>query len=235
MQRLVHPFTAQAEDERSSGIDGATIRLPVELRADDGPERALGHYRLLALEQAERLIRGTATLAPADPLERDLFLVREGAAIDATLAQANPGMRPALDAERAAALSGYGAGGAMFLAAASELVAELATSPRDPARCTGKYDACQMRWASLAQARLPAKTHTAAEPRLTEAVEAVQQTAQALLATLEAWYEEVKRYDWQIDKRSPDTIATARNACEQALSAFEAAATAAAGSVVRPA
>jgi nitric oxide reductase NorD protein len=105
MQRLGHRFTAEAREERTSGIDGGEIRLPIELRADDGPDVALGHYRLLALEQAERLVRGTATMAPADPLERDLFLVREGAAIDATLARANPGMRSALQAERAAALA----------------------------------------------------------------------------------------------------------------------------------
>ena len=39
-----------------------------------------------------------------DPLERDLYLVREGLAIDAELMRRHPGLTGALNAERAAAL-----------------------------------------------------------------------------------------------------------------------------------
>jgi hypothetical protein len=140
----------------------------------------------------------------------------------------------AAQTERAAALAGYSAAGAVFLAAVSELAAELATGPREPERCIAKYDACHSRWAVLIQARLPAKTHTAGEHRLAELIEAVQQTARALLDAVEAWFGEVRRYDWQIDKRPPKALGLARHACEDALRAFEDAAAAPAGIAAPP-
>ena len=69
-------------------IDGDTIRLPPALATHGDEKRAVQRYRLLAIEQAERLTRGTPVLAPhGDPLERDLYLLREGAAIDAHIAR----------------------------------------------------------------------------------------------------------------------------------------------------
>ena len=86
-------------------IDGDRIRLPVALPAPGGRSRALARYRLFAIEQAERIARGTAAHAPThDPLERDLYLLREAAAIDAMIARAYPGMSETLEQERRRAL-----------------------------------------------------------------------------------------------------------------------------------
>ena len=55
--------------ESTPGVDGAGIQLPVTLTARDGDAAAIARYRLLAIEQAERLTRGTANHAPLrDPL-----------------------------------------------------------------------------------------------------------------------------------------------------------------------
>lgn len=86
-------------------IDGATIKLPAWLAAPQGRSRALARYRLYAIEQAERIARATAARAPLhDPLERDLFLLGEAAAIDATIARTHPGMVETLQEERRLAL-----------------------------------------------------------------------------------------------------------------------------------
>ena len=86
--------------------DGASIRLPREMSADQGADVAIGRYRLFAVEQAERILRGTAALAPADdPIVRDLYLIREGAAVDARIAREQPGLRAVLERERAAAVT----------------------------------------------------------------------------------------------------------------------------------
>ena len=52
--------------------EGDAVLLPAEMvPRTDVP--VLTTYRLLALEQAERIMRHTADLAPADALERDLY------------------------------------------------------------------------------------------------------------------------------------------------------------------
>ncbi|HXT14333.1 MAG TPA: VWA domain-containing protein [Gemmatimonadaceae bacterium] len=80
--------------------EGDNVLLPshLEMRAD---APALTRYRLLALEQAERLARGTVAVAlPSDMLERDLYLMREGATIDARIARDHHGMAELLERER---------------------------------------------------------------------------------------------------------------------------------------
>jgi nitric oxide reductase NorD protein len=69
-----------------------------------GVDAALARYRLLAFEQAERLLRGTPAHLPADPLVRDLYLLAESAAVDRAIPANLPGLAPALAEERAAAL-----------------------------------------------------------------------------------------------------------------------------------
>ena len=92
--------------ESTPGVDGTGIQLPASLTARDGEAAAITRFRLLAIEQAERLTRGTAQHVPAhDPLVRDLYLLREGTMVDATIARANPGLSDALEAERRAALA----------------------------------------------------------------------------------------------------------------------------------
>lgn len=87
--------------------DGERIHLPPQLDAEDGAEAALARYRVMAIGQAERLLRGTAALVPDadEPLARDLYLLLESAAADAAIAGGVPGVRGALRAERAAALA----------------------------------------------------------------------------------------------------------------------------------
>jgi nitric oxide reductase NorD protein len=88
--------------------DGERIHLPAQLDAGEGADAALARYRVMAIGQAERLVRGTAALAPGtdEPLARDLYLLLESAAADAAIAEGVPGVRGALEAERAAALAG---------------------------------------------------------------------------------------------------------------------------------
>jgi nitric oxide reductase NorD protein len=105
-QRLEALLGVQPDARRTTPtVEGETIRLPDVLDAPDGPEKAIARYRILAIEQAERIVRGTPSHLPAtDPLERDLYLVREGMAIDAALMRRHPGLAGSLSAERAAAL-----------------------------------------------------------------------------------------------------------------------------------
>jgi nitric oxide reductase NorD protein len=92
--------------EPTPGGDGATIYLPPELATTGGDDAAMARYRVFAVEQAERIARGTAAHAPLDdPLARDLYLLREGTVIDAHIASAHPGLLAALGVERAAALA----------------------------------------------------------------------------------------------------------------------------------
>jgi nitric oxide reductase NorD protein len=101
------PFGARhlMRTESLATTDGERIQLPREITSSD-PEAALAEYRVMALEQAERIARGTmAGVAAANTqLERDMYLVREGEIVDAAIARAVPGLRGALIAARARAL-----------------------------------------------------------------------------------------------------------------------------------
>ncbi len=105
--RLASLLGVQADARRTTPtVDGETIRLPEILDASDGVESAIARYRILAIEQAERIARGTPSHMPSgDPLERDLYLLREGMAIDTELMDRHPGLAPTLAAERATALA----------------------------------------------------------------------------------------------------------------------------------
>jgi len=85
--------------------DGARVLLPTTLESADGD--VIGRYRILAMEQAERLVRGTALALPADepPLVRDLYAIAEGAAADRAIAAQAPGLARAHAAARADALA----------------------------------------------------------------------------------------------------------------------------------
>jgi nitric oxide reductase NorD protein len=91
-----------------AATDGVRIWLPRVLEAPAGEPAALATYRLLALEQAARVVRGTpraGRLPPSGTLERDLYLLAEAVALDAELARRYPGLVPDLAAARAAALA----------------------------------------------------------------------------------------------------------------------------------
>jgi nitric oxide reductase NorD protein len=85
--------------------DGERIQLPREIESTSADD-ALAQYRLMAIEQAERITRNTTARAAATAtgVERDLYLMREGAAVDATIARAVPGLRATLAAARSRAL-----------------------------------------------------------------------------------------------------------------------------------
>ena len=86
--------------------DGSSIWLPAETGLSDAA-LALERFRTVTLQQAMRVVRGSAAGAGsgATPLVRDLYLLIEAHAADAALAQLLPGMLGPLNALRAAALS----------------------------------------------------------------------------------------------------------------------------------
>jgi nitric oxide reductase NorD protein len=82
------------------------VVLPAVLDAPDGVEAAAARYRLLAIEQAERVVRGTKAMAlPEDRMERDLFALAEGALVDRTIAGRAPGLASVLAATHARELA----------------------------------------------------------------------------------------------------------------------------------
>ncbi|HET7229388.1 MAG TPA: VWA domain-containing protein [Longimicrobium sp.] len=84
--------------------DGERVLLPASMAAEGD---AVGRYRLMAIQQAERLERGTVAALAGDepPLVRDLYLLAESAAVDQAIARTAPGLAPTQAAERAAALA----------------------------------------------------------------------------------------------------------------------------------
>jgi nitric oxide reductase NorD protein len=78
--------------------DGHSIWLPETLATTD-PEEALARYRLMALRQGMRAVRGSADLpiAQEPPPVQDLYLLLEAASADAALARLFPGTRAKLD------------------------------------------------------------------------------------------------------------------------------------------
>ncbi len=92
---------------RSAGplasTDGGRILLPPVLE-DTPDDAAADRFLLLAIEQAARLRRGTGSFLPADPLERDLYLLAEAVAVDRELAARFPALLPELRESRAAAV-----------------------------------------------------------------------------------------------------------------------------------
>ena len=106
MERALGVLGPRGEARSAPSVDGDTILLPETLDAPDGDAAAISRYRILAIEQAERIVRGTSMQVPAgDPLERDLYLLREGMTIDARLMRRHPGFADTLVAERQIALT----------------------------------------------------------------------------------------------------------------------------------
>ncbi len=101
-QRQNHPRTPGA----IPATDGAQIWLPAQTGLIDVP-LALERFRVVALQQAMRAVRGSAVGAGSNaaPLVRELYLLIEAHAADADLAQLLPGLRAPLQALRASMLS----------------------------------------------------------------------------------------------------------------------------------
>jgi len=69
------------------------VVLPRSMDAREGVEAAAARYRLLAIQQAERVMRGSTTIAlPDSMLERDLYTLAEGAVVDRAIAERAPGL-----------------------------------------------------------------------------------------------------------------------------------------------
>ncbi len=106
--RLANPTPRHLRNRRlEAGTDGVGIRLPPELPVSIDEEEATAVYRLLAVQQAARIVRGTARRLAGirDAEERDRFLIAEGAAIDRWMLRETPGLAPALRAACADALA----------------------------------------------------------------------------------------------------------------------------------
>jgi nitric oxide reductase NorD protein len=88
----------------AASTDGAAIWLPRALEASSGDEATIATYRLLAIEQAARAVRGTPSRLPTDRLEEDLYVLAEAVAVECALARDFPGLMCDLRAARAAAL-----------------------------------------------------------------------------------------------------------------------------------
>jgi nitric oxide reductase NorD protein len=87
--------------------DGVSIKLPATMDASDGADAAVARYRLLAIEQAVRIMRRSAAQAPTgNAIARDLYNLREGAEIDASIAISTPGVASLIVEERARAVVG---------------------------------------------------------------------------------------------------------------------------------
>lgn len=101
-QRQRHPGALGA----IPATDGRSIWLPAATGLADAA-KALERFRTVALQQAMRVVRGSAAGAGSDatPLVRGLYLLFEAHAADLALAQCLPGMEAPLNALRAAALS----------------------------------------------------------------------------------------------------------------------------------
>ena len=86
--------------------DGTSIWLPAETGLID-EARALERFRTVAMQQAMRVVRGSAAGVGRDatPLEQALYLLIEAHAADAELVQLLPGLAAPLNALRAAALA----------------------------------------------------------------------------------------------------------------------------------
>jgi nitric oxide reductase NorD protein len=76
------------------GTDGRHVLLPRELVPLPNDPQALRRYRLFALVQTLRIERETHAHAPADKLERDLFVARDGAVTLQLLAARVPRLDP---------------------------------------------------------------------------------------------------------------------------------------------
>jgi len=87
--------------------DGVRIHLPPTLPRGAYDEEALSIYRLLAIEQGARVLRGTARRAATlqDPELRDRFLLAEAAIVDRWIGADLPGLVPTLREARAHALA----------------------------------------------------------------------------------------------------------------------------------
>jgi nitric oxide reductase NorD protein len=136
------------------------IMLPASLDATGGERVAIERYRVLAIEQAERIVRGTVATPPDDLLERDLFMIAEAASVDRAIVRRAHGLARALDAARQRELTARPKGndlGEMARAVEAKVRSVLSTPPMGDAGvpCTETPEE-SLRWALEEASRLRA-------------------------------------------------------------------------------
>jgi nitric oxide reductase NorD protein len=101
------PSPGRRDGSLHSGTDGRRVHLPATLPPAACGLDALTLYRLLAVEQAVRMVRGTARVSGLVESgdTRDWFLLAEAAAVDRWIAREVRGLVPAVIAVRAFALA----------------------------------------------------------------------------------------------------------------------------------
>jgi nitric oxide reductase NorD protein len=83
-----------------AATDGVHLFLPRSIEPSRGDSGDLALLRLLALEMAARVARGSVAFLPQDALTRDLYALAEASAIDRALARDLPGLAAELATER---------------------------------------------------------------------------------------------------------------------------------------
>ncbi len=108
LHRRALQYLQPAPSRIATDPDAVAIRLPatLPLRTDE-PVDALARYRVLAVQQAERLVRDSAGHEQSTDalLLHDLFLLRESVNVDHGIVASQPGLRAALEAGRLSALA----------------------------------------------------------------------------------------------------------------------------------
>lgn len=161
LARLAAPPARPKHRGPSCGTDGVRVFLPPALDRGEGEDETLAVYRLLAVEQALRILRGTARVyervGRADL--RDWFLLAEAAAADRWIAAHAPGLVAVLARAREEALAkrsrAYDSSHAVIEAQARALLsADVHVRVLDGTE-EGSPETC-LAWAESAAARHPA-------------------------------------------------------------------------------
>jgi len=102
-----HPSRSRPDGLLHSATDGRRVYLPAAVAPETCGVDALAIYRLMAVEQAVRLVRGTAQVSAdiASGETRDWFLLAEAVAVDRWIAREVRGLVPGVRAARALALA----------------------------------------------------------------------------------------------------------------------------------
>jgi nitric oxide reductase NorD protein len=165
LSRLAHGPSRRRDRSPHSGTDGRRVCLPASLPPGTSGLDALTLYRLLAVEQAARLVRGTAQVSNeiGNAETRDWFLIAEAAAVDRWIAREVPGLLPALLAARAFALVSRGGRRAPATDAPfdQQVDAFLTADPLTPPFPVA-FDAVpeqSLAWARIRTARRPRRRH----------------------------------------------------------------------------
>ena len=152
------PSRGRRDTSLRSATDGRRVYLPAALPLTMCGLDALTLYRLLAVEQAARLVRGTALVSAhiESGETQDWFLLAEAAAVDRWIAVEVPGLAPAVIAARAHALASRARRSAAFdCAIEQEVHAFLAADPLTAlftVDAEGSPDQC-LAWARTRTAR----------------------------------------------------------------------------------